>query len=457
MEKGYIVLHERYTLKGSDIEKFLFDLQNGAKYPLNAEQFNFLSLCDGSHAIEEVITYYNIDSQKVILDFIANLQTIDAIYFSTTREKRDFPMQTVPDIRLQAVHLEFTSKCNMKCMHCYQEPYLRHSDDLSFAEIMHLADEMQMLQVENVSISGGEPLLRNDLFDIMHYIEEHEMRISGLFTNGMLIDENIVDSILACRSNYTIFVSLDAITPEGMQFRGLNKKDGKYAVEAVIRNIRALTDRKIPVVVNTLIHKGNIDYLYKMYNAMRESNVKSWRIGFPKQTGAFKMNHRKFGEAWDITTNACFGILKHHFNQGQPFHLQIEYLFRPELFENFQPLSDDDFVCDYEGRREGCCIKPNGDVASCAYCTDFPLGNIRGGELKNIWYSHVMQKIKNIRIQDVKGCKECQLRSLCGAGCRINAHFLHKDFDNAPDDYACAAVKFFADKVMPFLQERGIL
>ena len=74
---------------------------------------------------------------------------------------------------------------------------------------------------------------------------------------------------------------------------------------------------------------------------------------------------------------SSFNLLKRHINNGRPFHLQMEYLYREELLENFEELTDQNYVCDYEGRRESCCIKPNGDVVACAYCTDFPIGNIR--------------------------------------------------------------------------------
>jgi len=153
-------------------------------------------------------------------------------------------------------------------------------------------------------------------------------------------------------------------------------------------------------------------------------------------------------------------LIKYHFEkesiEKQGFDLQIEYLFRKELLENLELLSVDAFVCDYEGKRQSCCIKPNGDVTSCAFYTDFPLGNVLKQPLKTIWYSETMQKMKNVRIQDIEDCKSCSLSPLCAAGCRANAIFLHGS-ENSKDDDACVAVKFFSEKVAPFFQEKGIL
>lgn len=191
---------------------------------------------------------------------------------------------------------------------------------------------------------------------------------------------------------------------------------------------------------------------------MRQLGVKSWRLGFPKQTSLFKDKGNDFNVSWEDTANHCFGILKNHLTNGKPFDLQIEYLYREILFkQGLHNLCGNDFVCDYEGRRGECCIKPNGDVVSCAYCTETPMGNIRENSLSEIWYSPKMQGIKMIRIDSVKECVGCDLISLCGTGCRANAYFLHVDFYNAKDDYACIAVKFFKEKVAPLLREYEII
>ena len=218
-----------------------------------------------------------------------------------------------------------------------------------------------------------------------------------------------------------------------------------------------LATKGVQVVVNTVMHRLNIGDLFRMYEILRNLGVRSWRIGYPKETGFFKDGTEKFGLSWDVMANASFSLLRHHFAQGRPFHLQMEYLYREELFKNFNSLTDNDFVCDYENKRESCCIKPNGDVVSCAYCTDFPVGNIRKDALSAIWYSSNMQEIKEVRIGDVAECKECELRAYCASGCRINAYFLRGDFRNSRDDYACQAVKFFVEKVKLFLQEQSVL
>jgi len=456
ISNGYIVLSDGYTIKGSKNEQVLLNLIDGARYDLEPEQFDFLSLCDGSFRLAEILTQYDEESQAVIHDFINNLKEIGAICFVDKKTCRKLHGNLVSIPRLQAVHLEATSRCNMRCAHCYQGELYPVSDNLTLEEIRRLIEEMEKMQVENISISGGEPFLDKNTFDIVRCVEEHDIRVLSFFTNGLLVGEKAIERILACRSKPTMFVSLDAITPAGMRFRGFDGATGKKVLDRILENIRNLVANKIRVVINTVMNRCNITTLRKMYNIIRGLNVNSWRIGFPKRTGFFK-GQNEFELPWETMINSSFNLLKHHLGEGRPFHLQMEYLYREELFENFELLPDDAFVCDYEGRRESCCVKPNGDVVHCAYCADFPLGNIRQERLEKIWYSSAMRKVKEIRIKDVEGCKNCELRPYCATGCRINAYFLHGDFYHAKDDYACKAVKFFVHEVIPLLKKEKII
>lgn len=457
MDNQFISLADDYTIRGSESEQVLLNLKNGARYDLTREQFDLLTQFSGQNTLQATAGQYDQESQQVIRDFLVNLQTIGALRFTTDKTFRELPQEVVPDIWLEAVHLENSSRCNLRCAHCYQGDQYPVAGSLTFDEIKTAADSMKAIQVQGISVSGGEPFCQAEIFDIVHLFEEREIRIISFFTNGILLDQPIVEKILGLRSQPTIFVSLDAITPEGMIFRGLNKSTGKAALKRILANIEMLKANGLRVVVNTVMNTHNIGVLKNMYNVIKGLRVNSWRIGYPKQTGFFREGRNQFGLSWETMAQASFALLQHHFRQGRPFHLQMEYLYREELFKDSQPLSDEAFVCDYERKRQSCCLKPNGDIVSCAYCTDFPVGNIRRQPLPEIWYSKEMQSVKEVKIGDVKGCQGCALRSYCATGCRVNAYFLNGDFYHAKDDYACQAVRFFVETVMPFLKAEGVL
>lgn len=80
---------------------------------------------------------------------------------------------------------EITSHCNMRCMHCFATPVAE--DDLSFDEIRSAIDGMADAGVRKLAITGGEPLMRHDLVEILHHVTSREM-LPKLLTNGILID-----------------------------------------------------------------------------------------------------------------------------------------------------------------------------------------------------------------------------------------------------------------------------
>lgn len=456
MKDENIVLSDNFTIKGSVKEQVLLNLITKERYELQSGQWDLICLFNGENKLKDILKKYDERSGPIVIDFIEKLKSIGAVFSTKDKACRNLNANLVPDMRLQAVHLEASSNCNMKCVHCYQGDLYSASENLSFEEIENLIGEMKKLQVEGVSISGGEPFLDNKTFNIVDCLEKNDIRILSFFTNGLLINKDVIDKILLCRSKPTVFVSLDSITSGGMRFRGFNDKSGREAIKTILVNIESLVSNKIHVVINTVMNKYNIKDIPEMYEIIQNLNINSWRIGFPKKTGFFKRNN-ELALKWDMIAESSFSLLKHHIENGKPFHLQMEYLYREELLENFEKLTDNDYVCDYESRRESCCIKPNGDVVACAYCTDFPVGNIRKNSLKDIWYSSHMKKFKEIKIKDVYECKDCNLRQYCATGCRINAFFINGNYYNAKDDYACKAVAFFVDKVMPYLKEQGIM
>lgn len=453
----YLLFNRQFfSIKRYEREQVLLDLVDGSRYDLEADQLDFLILCDGTKTVQEILDLYEEDFQQIVRDFIDNLLDKKVILFIETSQKINVCGKLILDPRLEYVHIEATSKCNMRCIHCYQGETYPVSKNLTVNEVFRLIDEMAAMQVEGITISGGEPFFDEKTFLIIEYLEKKGMGLFSIFTNGLLVNEEMIYRIKKYRSRPTVFVSLDAITPDAMIFRGFNVENGRKVIRVILANIRSLIDNGFPVIVNTVLNRSNIDSLLQMYEAIKDSGVLSWRVGFPKRTG-FLRDNPDFELPWEEMANASFCLLEHHLAKRRPFNLQLEYLYREELFKDFHLLSDEDFVCDYEGKRETCCIKPNGDVVSCAYCGDLPTGNIRQDSLSNIWHSSQMRMVKRIKIKDVSECRDCDLKQYCATGCRINAFFLHGDFENAKDDYACNSVRFFVNKILPLLKSEGII
>ncbi len=362
-------------------------------------------------------------------------------------------------VKLRHIDLEITSRCNMECLHCCQKSYLNQSNDITFQEVVSLIKEIRELSVETVGISGGEPFMRYDLFEILSSLEKSNIRISGILTNGLFLNHKTIKKITKLESKPWLFISLDGIDPIAMKLRGCYPKQCNQFFERIISNIKAVVEAEIPVMVNTVITKHNIDNLLPMYDFLKSIGIRGWRIALPNRTGAYLKNILRFEADREKVFNKYFKLTKYHLERidfRKSFKLQIQYCFRIEVFKDFKMLSLRDFVCDYEGKRESCCIKPNGDVLPCSLEFNLFIGNIRQRTLKSIWNSKLMQQAKNTRIGDIEGCRSCRWIGFCGTGCRANAVFLN-GCKLAPDDDACKSSEFFVKKISPLLWEKRIL
>ena len=173
---------------------------------------------------------------------------------------------------------ETTLRCNAKCKHCGSRA----------GEDCNLKDELTTEEIENLlqsiankydakkillNITGGEPLVREDLFEVMNFAANLGYNW-GMTTNGILInDENIQkmkDTKMA-----TVSISLDGMEKTHDEFRGVN---GSY--KKIIENIQKLKKANFLdcLQVTTVVNKSNLKELEEMYNNMQKLNIDSWRV-----------------------------------------------------------------------------------------------------------------------------------------------------------------------------------
>ncbi len=129
----------------------------------------------------------------------------------------------------------FTNRCNLACHHCYSYADPNSEDYLSTDTILNTVVELKKAGVKFVIFSGGEPLIRRDIFDIADFMREQGI-MTYLSTNGLYISEKNVKRIIDT-FNY-IGISIDGIEEVHDRFRGL---DGAYrksldAIELIQKN-----------------------------------------------------------------------------------------------------------------------------------------------------------------------------------------------------------------------------
>jgi sulfatase maturation enzyme AslB (radical SAM superfamily) len=232
----YLCLSDNYFLKQLE-EPYVYNIRTDELYETNQEAFQFLKLCDGSRQVGEL----NFEKK------FANWCLKEGILTTAPeRRQRKFVVAAAPTPSLRYLELQITSRCNLKCQHCYLgEPAAL---DLPQKTIMHVLEEFQRMQGLRLLISGGEPLLHPDFWAINDSLPSFGFR-SVLLTNGTLIDQATAKKLKV----HEIQVSLDGIGTSHDIIRG----KGSYT--KAINALRRLHKLGKDVSVATMVHTKNLN------------------------------------------------------------------------------------------------------------------------------------------------------------------------------------------------------
>src|SRR5512133_851652 len=155
--------------------------------------------------------------------------------------------------RRPIIFWNLTNRCNLSCSHCYinAHPGARRDDELSTAEMKAVIDDLAAMGTPLILLSGGEPLVREDFWEIAGYIQEKGMK-SALSTNGTLIDPAVALRLKKTGVEY-VGVSLDGATPATHdRFRN---RAGSF--EESVRALRACRGIGLPCGVRITVTKDN--------------------------------------------------------------------------------------------------------------------------------------------------------------------------------------------------------
>jgi MoaA/NifB/PqqE/SkfB family radical SAM enzyme len=125
-----------------------------------------------------------------------------------------------------------TDRCNLRCTHCYQEDY-SGSDELSLDGLKQIADEIigtlsKWDKRGDIAITGGEPLLKEEMFPLIHYLESaDEISSLDILTNGTLINDKILTQIQHLTKLRCVQLSLEGASPESNDAIRLEDKNLK--------------------------------------------------------------------------------------------------------------------------------------------------------------------------------------------------------------------------------------
>ena len=302
-----------------------------------------------------------------------------------------------------------TKACNLKCEHCYRDAGIAADDELNLQEGKELLRELRLLNFRLIIFSGGEPVLREELFQWIPFAKELGL-ISVLGTNGTLIDEKC--AIRLKQSGLKrLGISLDSID---------EKKHDKFrcfdgAWKLAIRGMENAKKVGLEFQVHTTVTKKNIDEILAITDFAQNIKAQAHHIFFLVPTGRGKDIDALIPSAQEYER-----LIEEILQKQKTVNLELKPVCAPQFV---RIAKEKNIKIRFE---KGClagisyaCILPNGEVHPCPYLP-INLGNIKNdGGFRKIWQENKV--LKDLRSMQFKGkCAICEFKTLC-SGCRATA------------------------------------
>ncbi len=332
--------------------------------------------------------------------------------------------------QLRMIAWEITRRCNLACIHCrgssLNEDY---EGELSTDEARSLVDHISDHFSPTIILTGGEPLMRSDVFDLARYIVGRGLR-AVLATNGTLVSPDIAKDIKNSGIS-RVSVSIDGSTEEEHDsFRGV-----KGAFKGALLGIEALKAAGVPFQINVTVTKRNVGSLEGIFSLSKELGAAALHTFLLVPTG------RGEGLLRDELTPEEYEDVLNWFYDKRVKDRSMEFkatcaphyyrIIRQRAKKDGIPFTKENFGVDYITRGclggiSFCFISYCGVVQPCGYL-EIPCGDIRKTPFKEIWERS--QVFLSLRDQsNCKGkCGVCEFFRVCG-GCRARAYTVNGDY-----------------------------
>jgi radical SAM protein with 4Fe4S-binding SPASM domain len=304
---------------------------------------------------------------------------------------------------VKTVHLAVTKKCNLRCKHCYSSstdsPY---ANELSTEEIKTVITDIAHLGFGEIAFSGGEPLLRSDIYDLIDHAQNTGL-LTSLRTNATILSLETTQWLKNAGVKKLIISIYGASSKVHDEF---SRHEGSF--ERTKLGIRNATQAGIPFHITTCIHHQNIQDVDSILSLAENLGALSMEIEnfFPVGRGK---EHPELtlhpGEKKDLVDR----ILDHYSERNLRFRLWGIPQFSVGLVKKGR-TEDKSLGC--MAARTFCFISYEGTVYPCMFLRKEG-GNIRRERLSDIWNgSEVFRKLRGRKLSGK--CGRCEFRELCG-------------------------------------------
>ncbi len=339
-----------------------------------------------------------------------------------------------------------TRTCNLECTHCYSDSdYKDYDGELNTAEAKEFIDDLADFNVPVLLFSGGEPLIREDIFELAEYTVEKGIRPT-ISTNGTLITKDVAKRLKDIGVGY-VGISLDGLEKTNDKFRG---KEGAF--KKALAGIHNCLELGQKVGLRFTINRYNYQELDDIFDLLEEENIP--RACFYHLVYSGRGSEMIKGDISPEESREVMDLIIERTADFQKRGLDKEILTVANHADGiyiYQKIKQEDsakaekileLLQRNEGNRTGIAIANvdwNGDVHPDQFTQNHTFGNIREKSFSQIWtdegQNDILAGLKD-RKKLLKGrCSKCKWIDICNGNFRARAESLHGDFWQ--EDPAC--------------------
>lgn len=427
LSKNYIL---RKTISDDYI---LYNKATDIKYTITPKLFTFLSLFKRKkYELNTVLNYliHKGISVSDIQEFMSKIEFKDILDVpcseNTNGEEIDFYstaecLSAFTEYSPVKIDLLITKYCNLACKHCFENssPKLLTSKT-SIEDIIKLFNEIDLMNVQTVKITGGEPFTYPYIKELIGKIGQYRFECI-ILTNAMLIDVKSME--IMAKNNVKLGISLDGITSEVHDFLR-----GKGSFNILIKQLSLLKEFGVKFSITTSLTQKNFRDISNIANyVLKTLNARRLFINQLKPLGRAKKNNGIF-----ISPSEYKEVVKEIDRLTKIYGDRI-VLSDDNIETNDYITSDIDpsLVC--AAGNTSLSIDEELNVYPCIYGNDFSeycIGNLKEVSLMELWRSSKWDKYRGkTKLTDIEGCSSCSFNNTCAVKtCRLKPVYEGRDF-----------------------------
>ncbi|MCP5003434.1 MAG: 12,18-didecarboxysiroheme deacetylase [Planctomycetes bacterium] len=328
-------------------------------------------------------------------------------------------------------------RCNLKCVHCYsQSKDIEYPDELSTKEAKAMLDGLAEYGAPVILFSGGEPLMRDDLMELITYARDKGLR-AVISTNGTLITEEKAEELKKFGLSY-VGISLDGLKETNDKFRGI-----EGAFDDALQGIRNCLKMGIKVGLRFTINKRNAQDIPGIFELIENENIP--RVCFYHLVYSGRgsrlveedLSHEETRSVVDLIIDKT----REAHDRGNKIevltvdnHADGPYIYQRLLKENPKRAAEVLELLEWnEGNSSGhglACVSWDGAVHADQFWREHTFGNVRERKFGEIWEdksNDLLMKLKEKKNHVTGRCSRCKWLDICSGNFRARAESVYGD------------------------------